>query len=342
MIGVSKRCFLLGLSALALAAAAPGAAQSADAVDAAAAKAEGKVVWYTSTPIETANKVAKLFEEKTGLKVEMFRSGGTAILRRFMQEYAAKRIGADVLTTSNPAAANQMAEKGVFVAFKPEGFDKIPGEAKDAQGRWIAQRLNMMTIFVRTDKVPETDRPKTWSDLTDPKYKGKLVTTDPSFTSLQVSVVGMLSKKFGWDYYEKLRKNDIMIVPGNQQVTDNLKRGERLIAADALNSYAADARKDGHQIATVYPTEGTFVIPSPTGVVKGSPNPNAAKLFAAFMISPDAQKIFPEDGGYAARTDVAPPAGNPELGTLKTIPVDYSFIEKQGSSIKKKFSEIFQ
>jgi iron(III) transport system substrate-binding protein len=259
-----------------------------------------------------------------------------------MQEYDAKRIGADVLTTSDPAAANQMAEKGIFVAFKPEGFDKIPAEAKDAEGRWIAQRLNMMTIFVRTDKVAEADRPKTWSDLTDAKYKGKMVTTDPSFTSLQVSVVGTLSQKLGWDFYEKLRKNDIMVVQGNQQVSDNLKRGERLIAAGALDSYAADDRKDGHPIATIYPTEGTFVIPSPTSVIKDSPNPNAAKVFAAFMITPDVQKIFPEDGGYAARTDVAPPAGSPELGTLKTIPVDYDYIEKQSSAIKKKFNEIFQ
>jgi iron(III) transport system substrate-binding protein len=300
------------------------------------------VVWYTSTPIETANKIAKLFEERSGLKVEMFRSGGTAILRRFQQEYDAKHIAADVLTTSDPAASNQLAEKGVFVPFKPEGFDKIAAEAKDADGRWIAQRLNMMTIFVRTDKVAEADRPKTWSDLTDAKYKGKLVTTDPSFTSLQLSVVGMLSQKLGWGYYEKLRANDMMIVQGNQQVSDNLKRGERLIAAGALDSYAADDRQAGHPIATVYPTEGTFIIPSPTGVVKGSPDPNAAKLFAAFMITPDVQKLFPEDGGYAARADIAPPPGSPDLATLKTIPVDYKFIESQAAAIKKKFNAIFQ
>jgi iron(III) transport system substrate-binding protein len=341
MISGSKRAFVLGLAALG-ALALSGPAKAADATDPAAAKTEGKVVWYTSTPIETANRIAKLFEERTGIKVEMFRSGGSAILRRFMQEYDAKRIAADVLTTSDPAAANALAEKDVFVAFKPEGIDKIPAEAKDADGRWIAQRLNMMTIFARADKIGAADMPKTWSDLTDAKYKGKLVTTDPSFTSLQLSVVGMLSQKLGWNYYEKLRQNDIMIVQGNQQVSDNLKRGERLIAAGALDSYAADDRKEGYNIVTIYPTEGAFVIPSPTGVVKGSPNPNAAKLFAAFMITVEVQKIFPEDGGYAARTDVAPPPGSPDLAALKTIPVDYPMIEKQTPAIKKKFSEIFQ
>jgi iron(III) transport system substrate-binding protein len=85
-----------------------------------------------------------------------------------------------------------------------------------------------------------------------------------------------------------------------------------------------------------------FVIPSPTSVVKGSPNPNAAKLFAEFMIGDTAQKIFPADGGYSARTDIAAPAGSPPLATIKLSEVDYDYIEKEGTRIKKRFSEIFQ
>ena len=110
-----------------------------------------------------------------------------------------------------------------------------------------------MTHYLRSDKVAAADEPKTWDDLLDPKYKGKLVMTDPSFTSLQVSVVGTISKVHGWDFYEKLRRNDVMIVQGNQQVSDMLKRGERLIAVGALDSYAADLRKEGHPIKTLYP-----------------------------------------------------------------------------------------
>src|SRR6201991_255030 len=76
-----------------------------DAVDVAKAKAEGKVVWYTSTPLPQAQKIVNMFEKEHGIKVEMFRSGGSAILRRFQQEVDAGRIQADVLTTSDPAAA---------------------------------------------------------------------------------------------------------------------------------------------------------------------------------------------------------------------------------------------
>lgn len=314
----------------------------ASEVDLAAAKKEGKVVWYTSTPIETAQKIVKLFEAETGIKVEMFRSGGSAIVRRFMQEQQAGRLAADVMTTSDPAATASLARSGTFVAFKPRNFDKVIEEGRDKDGYFVAQRLNLMTIYARSDKVAAADLPKTWSDLPKAQYKGKLIMTDPSFTALQLMVVGMISKTTGWGFYEKLRANDIMIVQGNQQVSDNIKRGERLIAVGALDSYAADERRAGHAIVTILPSDGTFVIPAPTAIIKGSPNPNAAKLLAEFMISDAVQQLFPADGGYAARKDILPPADGVSLDKIKIEPVDYEFIEKESTRIKKKFNEIFQ
>lgn len=319
-----------------------GTASAQDAVDVAKAKAEGKLVWYTSTPIETGQKIVNLFEKEYGIKVEMFRSGGSAILRRFQQEMDAGRAGVDVLTTSDPAAANAMTKKGLFVAFKPKNFDKVPAAAKDTNGNYIAQRLNMMTLYMRSDKVAAADEPKTWDALLDPKYKGKMVMPDPSFTSLLVSVVGMISKEKGWTYFQKLRQNDVMIVQGNQQVSDAIKRGERLIAVGSLDSYAAEDRAAGHPVTTLYPADGVFVIPSPTSVVKGGPNPNAAKLFAEFMISDGVQMLFPETGGYAARIDMPAPKGSPDMKSIKINPVDYDYIEKETSRIKKQFNEIFQ
>jgi iron(III) transport system substrate-binding protein len=319
-----------------------GAAQAADAVDMAAAKKEGKVVWYTSTPIKTAQKLTQLFEQQTGIHVELFRSGGSAILRRFMQEHTSGLNAADVMTTSDPANSNKLAAQGVFVPFKPDSFDKIPDVAKDPNGAWVAQRLNMMVIYVRTDKVDKADYPKTWTDALNVKYKGKLAMTDPSFTSLQLMVVSTLSKKLGWSYYEKLKANGIMIVQSNQQVLDTIKSGERVIALGALDSYAADARKLGHPIQSIYPTDGTFIIPSPTAIIKGSPHPNAAKAFANFMVSEAAQKLFPAGGGYAARVDIEPPANSPKLGDVKPMLIDYAEIQKNAAASKKKFSEIFQ
>lgn len=313
-----------------------------DTFDLAAAKREGKVVWYTSTPIEAAQKIARLFEGETGIRVELFRSGGSAVLRRFTQEIEAGRFAVDVLTTSDPAASALLAKRGIFVPFRPANFDKIPDAGKHPDGHYVAQRLNMLAMFAREDKVAAADLPKSWTDLADRKYKGRMVMPDPSFTALQLMVVGTLAQKYGWGFYEKLRANDTMIVQGHQQVSDMLKRGERVIAAEGLDSYAYDDRKAGHKVVTIYPADGTFAVPSPTAIVKGGPNPNAAKALATFMIGDTVQRMFPEDGHYAARVDMMPPAGNPALASLKLMPVDYDFIERETRKIKDRFNDIFQ
>src|SRR5438034_10639931 len=120
---------LLAGAVLAVAFAAGAApALAADAVDMAAARKEGKLTWYTSVPVETAQKISNLFQEKTGIKVELFRSGGSNILRRFQQEADGGKIFVDVLTHSEPAAARMMTKKGLFVPFKAADFDKVPNE----------------------------------------------------------------------------------------------------------------------------------------------------------------------------------------------------------------------
>jgi iron(III) transport system substrate-binding protein len=331
---------LLAGSALALAAGAPAVA--ADPVDLVAAKREGKLTWYTSVPVETAQKISNLFQEKTGIKVELFRSGGSNILRRFQQEADGGKIFVDVLTHSEPAAARMMTKKGLFVPFKATDFDKVPNEVKDSNGFHVAQRLNVMAIYVRDDKLPAADRPKTWADLMAPKYKGKMVMADPSFSSLLVTIVGMLSKQHGWAFFEKLRANDIMLVQGNQQVADMIKRGERLIAVGADGAYIGDARKAGQPFSIIYPQDGSFVIPSPSSVVKGSPNPNAAKAFADFMLSRGVQELFPHEYLYSARTDVAGPEGSPPLGDIKMAAIDYDYIEAETTRIKRRFAEAMQ
>lgn len=321
-----------------------GAAETAgftpDAVDLAAAKREGSVTWYTSTPVATAQKIATLFQAETGIRVELFRSGGSAVLRRFMQEIDARRVVADVLTISDPAAAGSLIRRDLFVPFRPRHFDRVPDAVKDAQGHHVAQRLNLVGIVVRTDKGIEP--PRNWLDLTDSRYKSKLVMPDPSFTAIQLMVVGALSQKYGWDFYRKLRANDTMIVQGHQQVSDALARGERLIAAEGLDSYTWEARKAGHKVQTLFPADGAFAVAAPTAVIKGSPHPNAARAFAEFLIGDTVQKLFPGEGIYAARRDVEPPPGNPPLSAIKLMPIDYEYVEREAKSLKNRFNEIFQ
>jgi iron(III) transport system substrate-binding protein len=329
------------VAAFSIAVLSPGV-RAADAIDVAAAKREGSVVWYTSSNIAQANALAKMFEAQTGIRVELFRSGGSAIMSRFQQERAAGRTTTDVLSTSLPAAYAAFAREGLLVPFKPKNFDKLQADARDPDGHFMSHRITVITTFARTDLLPPGDIPKTWSDLADKKYAGKMVITDPSFSSLQVTTINGLSQKLGWGFYEALRRNDAMVVRGNQQATDTLKQKERAIAIGIDESYAVQARALGFPFASVYASEGTFLMPNPNAIIKGSPHPNAAKLFMEFLLSDAAQERIVADGLYSPRLDYASPKGAPKLVDIKTIPIDHDQVAKNTKAIRQKFNEIFQ
>jgi iron(III) transport system substrate-binding protein len=313
-----------------------------DPVDEAAAKREGRVTWYTSTPVAAGQYIANEFEKRTGIKVEMLRTGGQGVIRRFLQEADGGRINADVITMSDMSAANAMTRRGLFVPFKPIGFDKVIATAKNPNGNYIAQRLTLSGMVARTDKVAAADLPKQWTDLTSPKYKGQLVMPDPSFTAIQLMVVATLSRKLGWQFYEGLRKNDTLIVQGHEQVYDMLKRGERVIAAESSDPRVYTNGQPPANMQTIFSPDGAIVVPSPTAVIKGSPHPSAAKLFAQFNLSTEVQKKLSEDGRPSPRTDVPPPAGLPRLDEIAIFPIDYDYIEANTRQLKAKFAEVFQ
>jgi iron(III) transport system substrate-binding protein len=313
-----------------------------DPIDEAAAKKEGSVTWYTSTPVAAGQYIANEFQKKTGIKVEMLRTGGQNVIRRFLQEADSGRIVVDVITMSDMSAANAMTRRGLLVPFKPVGFDKIIPDAKDANGNYIAQRLTLVGMIVRTDKIAAADYPKTWTDLTNPKFKGKLVMADPSFTAIQLVVVATLSQKLGWQFYEGLHKNDTMIVQGHEQIFDMIKRGERLVSAEASDPRIYTGGTMPDNMINIIPAEGAIQVPSPTAIVKGSPHPNAAKLFAQFNLLPEIQHKFTEEGHHSPRVDVQPPPGLPALGVLRLYPIDYDWIEANTRQLKTKFAEIFQ
>jgi iron(III) transport system substrate-binding protein len=313
-----------------------------DVADRAAAIKEGNVNWYSSTPFPLVQQLADRFTADTGVKVTLLRTGGEAVLRRFLQEHQAGVPGADVLTVSDAAAANALTRQGVFVPFKPAGFDKVIDGAKNPDGHWIAQRVALFGMPVRTDKVAVADRPKTWSDLLNPKYKGQMVMPDPNFTSIQLNVVGMLSRKLGWSFYEGLRKNETMIVQGHQQVFKTMQQGERLIGAEGSDPRSFNKGKPVPNMSMTYPSDGVFVVASPVAIIKGARHPNAAKLFAEFMLSEVAQKIIAENAIHSSRADIPPPDGQPALKDVKFIPIDLDYIEKNAKALKTRFSEIFQ
>ena len=335
----SRRSFVAG--ALALAAPASIGRAFASEVDVAAAKREGKVVLYTSAPLAAAQSIANAFREKYGISIELFRTGGVQVLRRFQMEQESGHAGADVLGTLRRRRRAGLPRQGPVPAVQAGRLRQDPESFREADGSYVPQRVSIISTYGRTDLVPAADMPKTWDNLLDPRYKGKLVMTNPNFSSLQVAVVATLTRTRGWQFFEKLYKNDIIVVQGNEQALGMLKSGERAIAAFADSQYATAARLAGYKIDNVFPADGTFAVPSMTAVVKTAKNPNAAKLLAEYTLSLEAQQLGRKSGVYAARSDVAPPEGSPPIASIKITAIDYAYVQRVGPSVKKKFSEIF-
>ena len=232
----SRTAILAGLALAFVACAVPALAQAPDRVDADAARREGNLTWYTSTPFPLVQHLVDKFQQDTGIKIELLRTGGQAVLRRFQQETAAGRPGADVMTMSDAGAANGLARQGLFAPFKPEGFDQVVERgAATARAAGLRSGFRSSASRFAATRSAESDVPATWSDLTHRKYKGLMVMPDPSFTAIQLIVVGMLSRQLGWDFYRALRANDTMIVQGHQQVFSTMQQGERVIGAEGAD-----------------------------------------------------------------------------------------------------------
>ena len=301
------------------------------------------MVWYTSTPLPQAQKIASAFEKEYGIKVELFRSGGSAVLRRFQQEIDAGRIAADVLTTSDPAAAAVLARKGVFVAFKPKNFDKVPDAAKDKDGHYVAQRLNLMTIYLRTDKVPAADEPKTWNDLADPKYKGKLVIDRPVVHlaaglggrhDVEGARLGLLREA------ARQRHHGGAGQPAGRRHAQARRAADRGRRARLL---CGGGPRAGHPMKTLYPSDGVFVIPSPTVGGEGQPQSERGEAVRRVQTSATrCRRSFRRTAGLRRGATLRRRAGSPPLSSLKILTVDYDYIEKETPRIKRRFNEVFQ
>jgi len=153
------------------------------------------------------------------------------------------------------------------------------------------------------------------------------VMADPSFTAIQLVVVATLSQKLGWQFYEGLHKNDTMIVQGHEQIFDMIKRGERLVSAEASDPRIYTGGTMPDNMINIIPAEGAIQVPSPTAIVKGSPHPNAAKLFLDWALSREGQALMVELGSFSSLREAPLPPGV-DAAAIKTWYPDDAEVEK--------------
>ena len=307
------------------------------------ARKEGKVVWYTSLVLPSAEKVAKLFETAyPDIKVEVHRTGSQRILQRVMQELQANIKNVDVIHTSDAGHYVFLKEKKLLAKYTPAGVEGFPDGFKDKDGYYYGLRATVNAITYNTKAVSASEAPKSWKDLLDPRWKGKMVTAHPGYSGVIATHVLALVHLNGWDYFKALAQNKLMIVQSANDPATVVSSGERVVAVNGGDYSAYQLKKKGNPIEIVYPKEGVPLVVSPTAITTFAPHPNAARLFTDFTFTREVQQVMADSEGlYTGHPGVTYPADKPKLSELKLLMVTPEELEKRNEEIKKRFVEFF-
>ena len=347
----SRRDVLKGSSALALTtfatpirAAAPPAERVTPELIAAARK-EGKVVNYTSVDLPLAEKVAKAFETKyPGISVRVERTGAERVFTRIAQERSSNIHACDVVQSSDAAHFVVWKREGILTPYVPEEVAQhYPAEHKDPDGLFASYRVFLCVMARNTDLVKEADAPKSYQDLLDPKWAGKIVKAHPGYSGTILTATHQTARDVGWDYFEKLAKQRVMQVQSASDPPKKLALGERAIMADGIEYGVFQLKETGKPVDVIYPAEGTPLIIGPNGVLKNAPNPNAARLLQSFMLSAECQQFNVDFGGLrSAHKLVKDKPGRKPLAEIKVMKDDAAAVEKESEEIKKRYTQYFK
>jgi iron(III) transport system substrate-binding protein len=300
---------IIGLAMLA----APGA-RAADAGLIAAAKKEGAVTWYTTQIInQFARPAAEAFEKTYGVKVNYVRSNPEEMVLRVMNEAKAGRLQVDVIdgTSSIPA----LKREGLTAKFIPENARRFPAQFIDTEGEWVAGNFYVHEPIFNTELAKKGAEPRSYEDLLDPKWKGKMSWSSLTSSSSAPGFVGIvlmhMGQQKGMEYLRKLATQNITPVnSAARQVVDQVMAGEYPLTLQAFHHHAVISGAKGAPVQWI-PFEPAMAVLSVIAVTKDAPHPNAARLFTEFLVSPEGQQLY-RDSDYIP-VDPAIPARDSKL-----------------------------
>jgi iron(III) transport system substrate-binding protein len=309
----------------------PALAQDAKLID--AARKEGEVSVYTSLIAEDLASLSQAFEKKYGIKVNGWRAGSEKVLQRAVTEARAGRHDADVIETNGPELESLYREKLLQPLKSPYLADLMP-QAIRPHGHWVGTRINMFVQSYNTTLVKKADVPKTFSDLTDPRWKGKLgiEAEDEDWFAMVVKTLG---EEQGLKLFREIAKtNGFSVRKGHTLLANLVASGEVPFSLTTYSHGAEKAKAKGAPLEW-YAIEPAIGRANGVAIMAKPAHPNAAQLFADFVLSPDGQRIL-EKGGYVpANLKVNNPAQKLPLKF-----VDPAVILDESDKWKKLWDEI--
>jgi iron(III) transport system substrate-binding protein len=287
-----------------------------------AARKEGKLVFYATMPEEQVSQLLKQFTAKypfidTGAS---FRATSGRLKARLDAEIASSRIQGDVLQMGSFGQFLAYAKAGRLDRFETPEMSAYPPNLKE-QGLWTVFRSAPIVMSYNPGKLPDADAPKAWSDLSNPKFAGKLAFIESTSGGQHVHWY-VLREKYGPDFWKKLAPSKPVALAGPNQVMDGLLTGEYLLAGHTYGYTVKEYQANKAPLKAILPSDGIPMLVTAIGVIKDGPNPNAARLFIDWILSKEGQTaIVNIMGDYSPRADVPPPEGMPSWDKVnKLIP----------------------
>jgi len=305
------------------------------------AAAQGTLTLYTSESLDKVNEMKADFEKRQpGTTVNIYRSGTQVVIGKLQAEIQAGAVQADLVWMADIDFFAQLARKHLLVPYTPPEAERTPAKFHYEGGRYHEVRLIFNTVGFNTLRLKE--RPTSWKDLADPRYKGKVGMASPFYSGAAFSTLGTLvpHPAFGWEFFRRLKENGVVVEQSNGTVAQKLATGEFLVAS-VVDFFLRDLKAKGSPVDHLWPREGAILIPTPAGIVQGARNVAAAQAFLRYLYSADGQRLFVQQGYVPVLPGIEGPKGMPPE-KLEILATDEAYIATHREELKAKYRELFE
>lgn len=339
MIDITRRALTAGLAA---AAAFPARADTAALLE--AARKEGSLTWYVAqVDSETAELMGRAFTQQyPGVKVSVIRTTGQVAYERLSQDLKNSAPQCDVFSATDIAHMPALMKRNALANFTPENaaFISPAFQGLGEPGFYYPSTSTLMLMIYNNQKVKPEEAPKSWTDLLDPRWKGRCAFGHPGFSGYVGVWTVAIRTLYGWDYFEKLAKNNPRIGRSGIDPITLLNAGECVVGLGPLST-SLQSQDKGNPITVVYPTDGAILCVGPSAVMASAPHPNAGRLFANWLMSIDFAKICAEARIDSVRAEVPPKAGAKLLSEVKLLRLTTAELGKQVPEVIEQWRDTF-
>ncbi len=300
------------------------------------AKKEGKlVIYHTPNVADYRNMLAAFKEKYPFITVESFRSLENKLLMRVTAEYKAKKYLPDIIDTRG-FSISILKEKGILMKYRSPNFKYLSQDFIDPDGYYWANSFTMRVIAYNTNLVAPQDVPKSYEDLLDPKWKGRIFMDDRDY-EWYGNILEIMGKEKGLDFLRRLSKQNIKFRSGRLMLATLQSAGEVPLFLTASGHTIEQFREKGAPIKWVT-FDPIIVEVGVTGIASQAAHPHAAKLFVNFMSSKEGQEVL---GASSGKNPTRPDAKHryPSLDSkghrlhVSSLVIDYTKFDKDFRSL---------